>query len=189
MCGAHPRDMTVGDPPVCTFLRAMLGKQAILNSLNKLSDNHTRQKAWEELTRYAERQDATSLPEFLKCLHNTTAQYTIACRKGAVRMYGHLAGLHSSLLPTYLPRIAETIVLRLKDKDGTRELREACAAAFGALVEKLEKESTLPQLFRPLLPLLVEPNEALQNGAAACLSAILTSAGALGEVLTHRVAA
>ena len=35
---------------------------------NKLSDNHTRGKAWEELTDHAQRLDATSLPAFLVAL-------------------------------------------------------------------------------------------------------------------------
>ena len=105
-------------------LGAIGGKQAVLTSLNKLSENHTRQKAWEELTGYADRLDYHSLPGFLQCLHNTTAQHTVACRKGAVRMYGHLAGLHADLLAPHLPRIADAIVARLREKDATRELRE-----------------------------------------------------------------
>ena len=104
-------------------------KQAVLQSLNRLSDNHTRKKAWDELTARADRLDGHTIGPFLLCLHNTTAQHTLPCRCGAVRMYAHLAGIQPTLLPPHLPRIADVLVARLKDKDATRELREACAAA------------------------------------------------------------
>ena len=91
-------------------------KQSILQSLNRLSDNHTRQKAWEELVRFAERCDSHSLPGFLQCLHSTTAQHTIACRRGAVKMYGHLAHLHPQLVQAHVPKISDSIVARLKEK-------------------------------------------------------------------------
>ena len=55
--------------------------------IQRLSESHTRGKAWEELTSYAQRLDGATLPVFLQCLHNTHAQHTVACRRGAVRMY------------------------------------------------------------------------------------------------------
>ena len=45
-------------------------------------------------------------------------------------------------------------VARLKEKDATRDLREACAGAFGAIVSQLGSEATLPVVLKPLLPLL-----------------------------------
>ena len=61
-------------------------KQAVLQSLNRLSDNHTRQKAWDELALRADRLDNHTVGAFLLCLHNTTAQHTLPCRRGAVRI-------------------------------------------------------------------------------------------------------
>ena len=52
------------------------------------------------------------------CLHTTNAQHTVACRKGAVRLYGVLAGLHPGPLHSHLPRVADSIAARVKDKDG-----------------------------------------------------------------------
>ena len=167
----------------------MLNRQGVLQSLNKLSENHTRAKAWEELTYYAERLDSTTLPAFLQCLHNTTAQHTVACRRGAVRMYGHLALLHPELLPPHLARISDCIVARLKEKDATRELREACAGACGALVKELGAEATLPVVLRPLLPLVSDNNEAHQTSCALALGAILPPAGELPEAVAGRIAA
>ena len=164
-------------------------KQAVLQSLNRLSDNHTRKKAWDELTARADRLDGHTIGPFLLCLHNTTAQHTLPCRCGAVRMYAHLAGIQPTLLPPHLPRIADVLVARLKDKDATRELREACAAAAAALVTELDQESTFAALLRPLLPLLTEPSEPHQIGAAVCLGAAISAAGELGDALTQKVAA
>ena len=84
-------------------------KQAVLQSLNRLSDNHTRKKAWDELTARADRLDGHTIGPFLLCLHNTTAQHTLPCRCGAVRMYAHLAGIQPTLLPPHLPRIADVL--------------------------------------------------------------------------------
>lgn len=167
----------------------LLNKQQVLNSLNKLTDKSTRAKGWEELTAVADRLDGTSLPAFLQCLHNTTAQYSVACRRGAVRMYGHLAMLHPEILLPYLPRVSECIVARLKEKDATRELREACAGAFGALVAELGGAAALPVVLKPLLPLLSDTNEAHQLSGALALSAILPAAGELAEASATRIAA
>ena len=57
---------------------------AVLNSLNRLSDGHTRRTAWNELTTFAEQLDAQRLPGFLACLHATNDRYTIACRRGVI---------------------------------------------------------------------------------------------------------
>ena len=157
-------------------------KQSILQSLNKLSDNHTRQKAWEELVHHAERVDHASLPAFLQCLHSTTAQHTIACRRGAIRMYGHLAHLHPDLVMPHVPKISDAITARLKEKDATRELRDACAAAFAQLVQELGSDAVMLAVLRPLLPLISEPSEPYQLGCAICLAAILPAAGAQGDL-------
>ena len=71
---------------------------AVLNSLNRLSDGHTRRTAWNELTTFAEQLDAQRLPGFLACLHATNDRYTIACRRGAIQLYGRLGGMHPQLL-------------------------------------------------------------------------------------------
>ena len=99
---------------------ALLNQQAILTSLNKLSDGHTRRTAWNELTRAAEHCDAQRLPLFLACLHSTNDRYTSACRRGAVQLYGRLANMHPKLLPAHLPKITDSVVARLRDKDSTR---------------------------------------------------------------------
>ena len=43
----------------------MASRLDVLHLLNKLSDNHTRQNAWEELSSIAERLDPSGLPTFL----------------------------------------------------------------------------------------------------------------------------
>ena len=148
-------------------------KLDILHVLNKLSDNHTRQKAWEELSALAERLDVESLPIFLGCLHTTNAQHTLACRRGAVRLYGVVATIHPQPLLSHLPRVADSIVARLKDPDATRELREACASTMGAVVEGVGADAATHILMRPLLPLLTESSESSQLGVAGCLSALI----------------
>ena len=54
--------------------------------------------AWNELTTFAEQLDAQRLPGFLACLHATNDRYTIACRRGAIQLYGRLGGMHPQLL-------------------------------------------------------------------------------------------
>ena len=71
---------------------------AVLASLNRLSDGHTRRTAWNELTAFAEKLDAQRLPGFLACLHATNDRYTIACRRGAIQLYGRLGSIHPQLL-------------------------------------------------------------------------------------------
>ena len=87
-------------------------QQQVLTSLNKLSDGHTRRTAWNELTVFAERLNAQRLPGFLACLHATNDRYTIACRRGAVQLYGRLGDMHPKLLPPHLPKICDSIVAR-----------------------------------------------------------------------------
>ena len=134
---------------------------AVLNSLNRLSDGHTRRTAWNELTAFAEQLDAQRLPGFLVCLHATNDRYTIACRRGAIQLYGRLGAMHPRLLPPHLPKIADYLVARLRDKDSTRELREACAAALGSLVAELGPDAP-PVVLRYLLPVLGETLEPVQ---------------------------
>ena len=90
---------------------------AVLAALNRLSDGHTRRTAWNELTAFAERLDAQKLPGFLACLHATNDRYTIACRRGAIQLYGRLGSMHPQLLAPHLPKIADYLVTRLRDKD------------------------------------------------------------------------
>ena len=160
-------------------------QQAVLNSLNRLSDGHTRRSAWNELTVFAERLDAQKLPGFLACLHATNDRYTLACRRGAVQLYGRLGGMHPRLLPPHLPKIADYVVARLRDKDSTRELREACAAALGALVADLGPDAA-PVVLRYLLPVLGESLEPVQLGGGLCLACVVTSAGELPPPLVAR---
>ena len=100
-------------PPKMSSASARLD---LLHLLNKLTDNHTRQKAWEELSSAAERIDGHTLPTFLGCLHTTNAQHTLACRRGAIRLYGVLATFHPQLMLPHLSRVADSIVARIKDK-------------------------------------------------------------------------
>ena len=58
----------------------------------------------------------------------------------------------------HLPKIADYLAARLRDKDSTRELREACAAALGALVAELGPDAP-PVVLRYLLPVLGETLE------------------------------
>ena len=58
----------------------------------------------------------------------------------------------------HLPKISDYLVARLRDKDSTRELREACAAALGALVAELGPDAP-PVVLRYLLPVLGETLE------------------------------
>lgn len=153
-----------------------VSKLELLHLLNKLSDSHTRQHASQELSLIIERLDAHSLPVFLGCLHTTNAQHTLACRRGAVRLYSVVAATHSQMLLPYLPRVADSIGARVKDKDVTREVREACAATMAAIVEGVGADHATHVLMRPILPLFNEPNEISQLGAAACLSAIIQQA-------------
>ena len=90
---------------------------AVLAALNRLSDGHTRRTAWNELTAFAERLDPQRLPGFLACLHATNDRYTIACRRGAIQLYGRLGSMHPQLLAPHLPKIADYLVTRLRDKD------------------------------------------------------------------------
>ena len=60
-------------------------RQALLTSLQKLSDQHTRQKAMDECTKFAERLDAATLPGFLGVLHTTNDRHTVKCRSGVAR--------------------------------------------------------------------------------------------------------
>ena len=90
---------------------------AVLAALNRLSDGHTRRTAWNELTAFAERLDAQRLPAFLACLHATNDRYTIACRRGAIQLYGRLGSMHPQLLAPHLPKIADYLVTRLRDKE------------------------------------------------------------------------
>ena len=103
-------------------------RQALLTSLQKLSDKHTRQKAMDECTKFAERLDAATLPGFLGVLPTPNDRHTVKCRSGVARLYGLVAHFHPDLIAPHLARVTDTLVARIKDKDGNRELREACAA-------------------------------------------------------------
>ena len=106
---------------------------AVLNSLNRLSDGHTRRTAWNELTTFAEQLDAQRLPGFLACLHATNDRYTIACRRGAIQLYGRLGGMHPQLLAPR--RVTQSRECRSHRVRGTRAglLRTYVPEAPGSL--------------------------------------------------------
>ena len=69
-------------------------------------------------------------------------------------------------------------------QDVSRELRETCATSFSAIVEGVGADACVHYLLRPLLPLLADPTELTQLGAAVCLAAIVQV-----PLLTPRTAA
>ena len=164
-------------------------RQALLTSLQKLSDQHTRQKAMDECTKFAERLDAATLPGFLGVLHTTNDRHTVKCRSGVARLYGLVAHFHPDLIAPHLARVTDTLVARIKDKDGNRELREACATALGEIVKELQTPHAVAQCLRPLLPALSETIEPVQAAAALSLACVLQGAGEVGDVAAGRVTA
>lgn len=146
--------------------------QRVLNALTRLNEPHTRQGAWDDLSGLVPALDAFSAPGFLSCLHSTNAQFTVACRAGALRLYGVVAERQPHLLRPSAARIVDAIVARARDKDGGRELREACAEALGMVVAN--EPGALAPALRGVLPLLHEPSELTQLAGLACVVGVLT---------------
>ena len=163
-------------------------RQALLTSLQKLSDQHTRQKAMDECTKFAERLDAATLPGFLGVLHTTNDRHTVKCRSGVARLYGLVAHFHPDLIAPHLARVTDTLVARIKDRTATASC-EACATALGEIVKELQTPHAVAQCLRPLLPALSETIEPVQAAAALSLACVLQGAGEVGDVAAGRVTA
>jgi len=164
-----------------------LDQQRVLNALTRLNEPHTRLSAWEELSRLVPGLDAYSGGAFLSCLYSTNAQFTLPCRTGAVRLYGVVAERQAHLLKAGAAKIVDSIVARARDKDGGRELRDACAEALGLVLAN--EPAALAQIMRGVLPLLAEPNEHTQLAGLSCLSGLLTHApGAIGDAGAAKLA-
>jgi len=151
-----------------------LDQQRVLSALTRLNEPHTRAGAWEELSRLVPTLDGHSGATFLSCLHSTNAQFTLPCRTGAVRLFGVVAERQPLLLRPAASKVVESIVARARDKDGGRELRDACAEALGLVLAN--ESSALPAVLRGVLPLLAEPNEHTQLAGLACVSGLLQKA-------------
>ena len=165
----------------------MLDKQRVLAALTRLNEAHTRGSSWEELSRLVTALDAYSISTFLSCLHATNAQFTLPCRTGAVRLYGVVAERHPDLLKANAQRIVESTVARARDRDGGRELREACAEALGLLVA--HERAAVAHALRGVLPMLAEPSEISQLGGLACIIGLLSHAGSrLSDAAAAKIA-